>query len=382
MIRHTSGLFIAALFALLASLCAPALSAATVYNVYEYFEGLPADYIPPGGQGYNFRETNPNVTVSPPTFSLGATDIIYNGTTYTCVGWKDGFGVTPDTGSGDSVTFSINSDVAITWIYKSAHRLTLSVAPPGGETRVWGSNDSGQLGDGSITPGVAGPLKSTSWPGFYDWNFLTAGTSKTSAAITVKGILGTWGNNASGQLGNGTITSNHVVQWLPGSYAAVAAGANSTVGVQVDGTLWSWGGAANGQLGDGTTANRSSPKRVVGTDSNWRSVAAGTDFNLALKNDGTLWGWGLNANGQVGVGSRRISPYPPGSALTLPGKPSLQVMAMLPPSGMTAHYGYGDGTPTARWATTVQPTSLSRYMLAKPTSNAARSPSVLPTHLV
>ena len=303
MIRHTSGLFIAALFALLASLCAPALSAATVYNVYEYFEGLPADYIPPGGQGYNFRETNPNVTVSPPTFSLGATDIIYNGTTYTCVGWKDGFGVTPDAGSGDSVTFSINSDVAITWVYKSAHRLTLSVAPPSGETRVWGSNDSGQLGDGSITYGVASPKQSTSWPGVYDWNFLTAGTSKTSAGIESGGRLITWGNNASGQLGNGTTLSTSDAQQVPGSYAAVAAGANSTVAVKVDGTLWSWGGAVNGQLGDGTTANRSVPQRV-GTDSNWRSVAAGADFNLALKNDGTLWGWGLNYNGQVGVGSR------------------------------------------------------------------------------
>ena len=312
MTRRTSTVVISAIFAILVSLFVPANGAATVYNVYEYFEGLPATYTPPGGQGYNFRETRPDVIVTPPRYMLGAGDVTLNRTTYTCVGWKNAFGITPESGDANSVTFDISSDVSITWIYKAARKVTILTAPPQGELNVWGDNDLGQLGDKVQTSTYATyATVSKSWPGFVSWDYITAGNFKTSAGIGTDAANSrspiTWGSNNHGQLGDGTTTSTHLPVWLRsfGSANAIAAGENSTVAVRIDGTLWAWGWQKYGQLGDGvsTDTNVLTPKRI-GSDSNWRSVAAGQDFNLAIKNDGTLWGWGRNSNyGQAGVGS-------------------------------------------------------------------------------
>ena len=66
--------------------------------------------------------------------------------------------------------------------------------------------------------------------------------------------------------------------------------------------LWSWGNNGVGQLGLGNTTNYSSPKQV-GALTTWSTVAAGFDFSLALKTDGTLWSWGQGASGQLGLGN-------------------------------------------------------------------------------
>ncbi|MDO8987538.1 MAG: RCC1 repeat-containing protein, partial [Coriobacteriia bacterium] len=82
----------------------------------------------------------------------------------------------------------------------------------------------------------------------------------------------------------------------------LATGDGHTLQIRSDGTLWSWGYNNHGQLGLGDTTNRILPSQI-GADTDWVSVAAGgSGQSLALKSDGTLWAWGWNGTGQLGLG--------------------------------------------------------------------------------
>ena len=97
----------------------------------------------------------------------------------------------------------------------------------------------------------------------------------------------------------------------------VATGYYHTVAIKTDGTLWSWGYNSSGELGlsnSGTTTHRSSPVQV-GLLTDWQHVAAGQMHTYAVKTDGTLWSWGYNNAGQLGLGNttNRSSPVQVGS---------------------------------------------------------------------
>ena len=70
--------------------------------------------------------------------------------------------------------------------------------------------------------------------------------------------------------------------------------------IRTGGTLWGWGGNLSGQLGLGNTTARSSPVQV-GTSTDWASVSAGQIHTMAIKTTGTLWAWGNNGNGRLGT---------------------------------------------------------------------------------
>lgn len=296
MTRRISGFLIAVFFAAATWLYAPDPASATVYRVYEYFEGLPDTYVPSGGQGYNFRESTPNVVSSPPKHTLGVGDVTLDNTIYTCVGWKDGVGISPASGAENSVTFSINSDVSITWVYRSARKLTVAaVSPDKNFSVLWGGgrNDLGQIGINSTKDTY------TLDRAAYDFVALS-GTYAHSAAITADGSLWTWGYNAHGQLGDNTTADRHAPTRVLSdkTFKDVAAGDYFTVAVADDGSLWSWGLNNAGQLGNGSTTDRLLPTRA-GT-ATWRSVTAGAYFAMAIKTDGTLWAWGENDEGRLG----------------------------------------------------------------------------------
>lgn len=92
-------------------------------------------------------------------------------------------------------------------------------------------------------------------------------------------------------------------------FTQISGGFNFSVAIKSDGTLWAWGLNAYGQLGDGTTVSKLVPTRI-GTGTNWVSVAAGAYHTVALKADGTLWAWGYNGNGQLGDGTTTIKLVP------------------------------------------------------------------------
>jgi alpha-tubulin suppressor-like RCC1 family protein len=86
-------------------------------------------------------------------------------------------------------------------------------------------------------------------------------------------------------------------QVLPHTFAA---GNDHSLSVHADGTLWAWGDNAYGQLGIPTTTARAARPVQVGTATDWVMVAAGQYHSLGLRADGTLWAWGLNRYGQLG----------------------------------------------------------------------------------
>lgn len=81
----------------------------------------------------------------------------------------------------------------------------------------------------------------------------------------------------------------------------VSAGSGFSIGLKTDGTLWAWGYNFYGQLGIGNTTNQIVPVQV-GSSNDWQMVSAGNNHVHAIKTDGTLWGWGFNGNGQLGTG--------------------------------------------------------------------------------
>ena len=178
---------------------------------------------------------------------------------------------------------------------------------------TWGSNGSGQLGDGSTTQRLGSVQVGTA----NIWATVDCGQAHT-LAVKSDGTLWAWGNNYEGQLGTGTVGEQLPSPLQVGTasnWAMVACGQYHTVAMKSDGTLWGWGRNGNGQLGDGTGTTTNSPVQV-GTANNWVTVASGADHALALKSDGTLWAWGHNGVGQLGDGSttQRLSPVQVGTA--------------------------------------------------------------------
>ncbi len=183
----------------------------------------------------------------------------------------------------------------------------------------WGWNLNGQLGDGT-TIGRTMPVRVQKIG--TTWKAVAAGGTHT-VGIAEDGTLWSWGENASGQLGDGSTTDKSIpvrVQKIGTTLKVVSAGFNHIVGIDIDGTLWSWGANGRGQLGDGSTTDKSTPVRVkqagrttgtfVNNTTKWKAVSAGEHHTVAIDIGGTLWSWGRNDNGQLGDGTKENKSTP------------------------------------------------------------------------
>ena len=125
-----------------------------------------------------------------------------------------------------------------------------------------------------------------------------------TAAIDTNGALWMWGENDLGQLGNGTLTDSYVPVKVLDNVASVCCGGRITAAIKKDGSLWMWGDNGYGQLGNGRPYNAAldlyvSPKPVKVMD-NVASVICLRDTTAAIKTDGSLWMWGDNDRSQLG----------------------------------------------------------------------------------
>ena len=112
-----------------------------------------------------------------------------------------------------------------------------------------------------------------------------------------------WGSgyNVYGQLGLGDTNNRYIFTKITGDVKSVCCGDGHTLILKNDGTLWGCGANDYGQLGLGDTTQRSIFTQIAINTDNIKSVCCGESYTLILKNDGTLWGCGVNGSGQLGL---------------------------------------------------------------------------------
>jgi len=193
------------------------------------------------------------------------------------------------------------SDSATTVAGGSGHTCAVTSE---GAVWCWGSNWGGQLGDGTNTSRLTPVPVSPMLPAL-DVTAVATGGGHT-CAVTREGAVWCWGSNGSGQLGDGTTTSRRTpvaVSGLASGVVAISASDYHTCAVTSAGALWCWGRNVEGQLGDGTTTDRLTPVVVSGLGSGATAIAAGPGHTCAVTSAGALWCWGSNADGQLGDGT-------------------------------------------------------------------------------
>jgi alpha-tubulin suppressor-like RCC1 family protein len=173
--------------------------------------------------------------------------------------------------------------------------------PSFGFARCAGRNGGGQLGSSTVIN------RSTPFTvsGSVNWDFVyLAGGQFHSLGIRVDGTAWAWGLGTYGVLGeNSTLNRSSPVTVAGGitDWTQVAAGDRSSFALRANGTLWAWGRNSAGQLGINFTTSRRTPQVVVGDFTDWTQVAGASSHTVALRSNGTVWAWGGNSYGQLGT---------------------------------------------------------------------------------
>jgi alpha-tubulin suppressor-like RCC1 family protein len=179
---------------------------------------------------------------------------------------------------------------------------SLAVSSTGG-VLSWGNDSSGQLGNGDFlgNPDQPTPAEIGGLGGIVA---VSAGRDH-SLALRSDGTMVAWGRGTEGQLGNGGFTTQQDRVNIPNvnGIVAISAGNFHSLALKSDGTMLSWGNNGSGELGDGTIGTSNPIPTAVTSATNIVAIAAGGFHSLALKSDGTMLSWGNDGNGQLGDGT-------------------------------------------------------------------------------
>lgn len=203
---------------------------------------------------------------------------------------------------------------ADTWKYVAASDGTTYAIKSDGTLWSWGWNETGQLGTNGVLTGETGQSKDyTAIPQQMstetDWVYAVGGKAN---AFFMKSNNTVWsvGANSKGSLGAGVSTDSKVLLQVEGDdWKTVSPGrffGYCVMAIKQDGSLWTWGEGEKGANGLGTYTNPSVPVQV-GTDKDWKAVSVGATHSIAIKADGTLWAWGFNNHRQLGTDETTMS---------------------------------------------------------------------------
>jgi alpha-tubulin suppressor-like RCC1 family protein len=240
--------------------------------------------------------------------------------------WCWGANESGQLGNGDNTNSSVPVPIASGLVFNTvdagadfACAIAGDIDTPG-PVWCWGTNGSGQLGNGTTTNSSV-PVAISSDVAF---GGIDLGPRFACGFADFAGAVWCWGANESGQLGNGDTTTSSVPAAIASSlvFNKVAIGVNFACAIAGDaetpGPIWCWGANESGQLGDGTTTNSSVPVAVSSSVA-FSDLAVGPRFACGLEGEaGPVWCWGANVSGQLGNGTTTSSsvPVPISSGLT------------------------------------------------------------------
>ena len=230
-------------------------------------------------------------------------------------------------GQNDLTIRSSPTQIPGTWSAGAALRKAVLATKPDGTAWVWGHNEYGVLGmnvandvDKRSSPTQLGT--NTNWGTSREK--LGAGWY-SSFAIKANGTLWSWGYNSDGQLGlneaGGSKSSPTQIGTDTTWDKLSDNGYNTMAAIKTDGTLWTWGEGEKGQLGlnTGPSPRRRSSPTQVGTNTNWSNVVIGYEMCMASKTDGSMWIWGKNAEGALGQNQAEAQLAAKSSPVQIPG---------------------------------------------------------------
>jgi hypothetical protein len=228
-------------------------------------------------------------------------------------GWSVVAGATTDQLTLSGISASENGDeyrAAFSSVAGTAYSeaATLTVAVHHYIAVAWGQNTYGQLGNGSTEPSyLPEPVSGLSYV------TAVAGGTRHSLALLSNGTVMAWGADEWGELGGGgeTLTMSDAPVQVPGltGVTAIAAGADFSLALRSNGTVMAWCGGQSGELGDGSTEESELPVQVKGL-TGITAIAAGGEHAMALQSNGKVEAWGAGERGQLGNDNTNNSAVP------------------------------------------------------------------------
>jgi alpha-tubulin suppressor-like RCC1 family protein len=195
-------------------------------------------------------------------------------------------------GDGTTVNRSTPGPVAV---LPGAHQVAAggmhALALVNWQVYAWGDNSTGQLGDGTrisrLSPARVQGLEAAT--------YVSAGRFSSAVVEEAKWIY-SWGSNSHGQLGDGSYQDRLVPRAIGGAggqIRQISVAATHTVMLLWNGVVFAWGNNAQGQLGDGTYVTRPRPVTTIGVPGTVVEIAAGGSISMSRRSDGRVYQWGL-----------------------------------------------------------------------------------------